>query len=59
MTRRFNLREGMDPDEDRLPQKLTRQALPSGHKLEEKEIKEMIADYYRLRGWDEKGRPGS
>ncbi len=58
MTRRFNLREGMDPSEDRLPQKLTRQALPSGHRLEEEEMKEMISDYYHLRGWDEKGRPG-
>ena len=55
--RRFNMQEGLKETEDRLPKRLHRETLKSGHALEEAELKKMVADYYRLRGWDECGRP--
>ncbi|MFP4315896.1 MAG: aldehyde ferredoxin oxidoreductase family protein [Desulfovibrionales bacterium] len=57
MTREFNLREGLAPDMDRLPGRLTRDALPSGHCLTEQEMEIMTREYFRGRGWDEKGHP--
>jgi aldehyde:ferredoxin oxidoreductase len=57
MTRRFNLREGLDSSHDRLPGRLHREPLPSGHALSEQELEYMLKDYYSLRGWDEQGRP--
>jgi aldehyde:ferredoxin oxidoreductase len=57
MTRRFNLREGLQPEQDRLPKRLHREALPSGQSLTEEEMELMLRDYYRLRGWDERGIP--
>lgn len=55
--RKFNLREGLLPEQDRLPKRLHREALPSGHSLTEEEMERMLADYYRLRGWNERGIP--
>ncbi|WP_243439764.1 aldehyde ferredoxin oxidoreductase family protein [Fundidesulfovibrio soli] len=57
MTRAFNLREGLTPEHDRLPARLHREALPDGRKLTKDELDYMLADYYRLRGWTEDGRP--
>lgn len=57
LTRLFNLREGLTPDMDSLPRRLLTEALPSGKALREDELRYMVADYYRLRGWDEAGRP--
>lgn len=59
MTRRFNLREGMTAEADRLPSLLLKTPLPSGHALSEEEMAFMLADYYRLRGWDSSGAPAS
>ncbi|MHC1726907.1 MAG: aldehyde ferredoxin oxidoreductase family protein [Syntrophobacteraceae bacterium] len=57
MTRKFNIREGLKPEHDRLPSRLHREALPSGHSLSKEEMEKMLADYYRLRGWNEDGIP--
>jgi aldehyde:ferredoxin oxidoreductase len=57
MTRAFNLREGLKPEQDRLPPRLCREALPSGHRITEQELQYMIDEYYRLRGWDQNGVP--
>jgi len=57
MTRRFNLREGLRPEQDRLPKRLHREALPTGQALTEAELERMLKDYYHLRGWDEQGIP--
>jgi aldehyde:ferredoxin oxidoreductase len=57
MTRTFNLREGLKPEQDRLPPRLCREALPSGHRITEQELQYMIDEYYRLRGWDQNGDP--
>ncbi len=51
MTRQFNLREGLTPEHDRLPKRLHREALPSGHALSSEEMELMLSDYYRLRRW--------
>lgn len=57
MTRRFNLREGLTIENDRLPKRFLKEALPSGHSLSSEEMDHMLGDYYRLRGWDEQGVP--
>lgn len=55
-TRRFNLREGLKPEDDLLPRKL-HEALPSGHVITREEYALLLSDYYRVRGWDENGVP--
>jgi aldehyde:ferredoxin oxidoreductase len=55
-TRRFNVREGLTPDDDRLPRKL-HEALPTGQVITREEYALLLNDYYRLRGWDESGAP--
>jgi len=57
MTRQFNLREGLTPDQDRLPKRLHREALPTGQSLSEEEMEQMLKEYFNLRGWDEQGVP--
>ena len=57
LVRRFNIREGLTPADDRLPARLHREALPSGHSISEADLDYMLLDYYRLHGWDEEGRP--
>ncbi|WP_027184346.1 aldehyde ferredoxin oxidoreductase family protein [Desulfovibrio inopinatus] len=56
MTREFNLREGLGPETDTLPQKLLTEALPSGKRITPQEIEQLVADYYAERGWDASGR---
>ncbi len=57
LTREFNLREGLRPEQDKLPKRLHREALPTGQALTEEEMEIMLQDYYRLRGWDALGSP--
>lgn len=57
--RRFNIQEGLRREHDRLPARLHKKALKTGHHIGEAELDKMLADYYRLRGWDEQGRPGN
>lgn len=59
LTRRFNLREGLTRQDDRLPQKLHRRLEDSELVVTEAEIDVMVQDYYRLRGWDENGHPNA
>ncbi|MCF8011310.1 MAG: aldehyde ferredoxin oxidoreductase family protein [Clostridiales bacterium] len=62
LTRLFNLREGIDYTQDRLPPRFVNEPLPSGpakgHKISEEDMDYMRSDYYRVRGWSEKGEPG-
>lgn len=59
--RLFNLREGLTASEDRLPRRITDVPLPGGpHKgqrIRPTDMAAMLDDYYRLRGWDARGRP--
>jgi len=57
MTRQFNLREGLTPQDDRLPKRLHKENLPEGGSLSEAEMEQLLSDYYRLRGWDSQGIP--
>lgn len=57
-TRCFNLREGLTPEEDKLPKRFHSEVLPeTGKVITEEQRQELLTDYYRVRGWDEKGRP--
>jgi aldehyde:ferredoxin oxidoreductase len=55
----FNVREGWQPEDDWLPQRLLSETLPTGVAqgvgLTAAELREMIQGYYRARGWDESG----
>lgn len=57
MTRRFNIREGMSPDMDRLPKRLTSEALPDGGAISTTEMERLLRDYYHCRGWSASGIP--
>lgn len=57
VTRSFNIREGLTPEDDQLPGRLYRESLKTGHKIAQEEIEFMKSEYYRLRGWDETGQP--
>jgi len=57
LTRRFNIREGLTPEDDRLPRQLHRRLDDSQQVVTEEEIHTMVQDYYRLRGWDANGSP--
>ena len=57
-TRRFNLREGLTPEEDRIPRRFFREILPETQKIiTENQMEQLITDYYKERGWNEKGEP--
>jgi aldehyde:ferredoxin oxidoreductase len=56
LVRKFNLREGMQPQDDLLPKGFHRALKGSGAVITEAELGTMLKDYYRLRGWDAKGR---
>ena len=55
----FNVREGWQPKDDWLPQRLLSEALPTGVgagvRLTADELREMIRSYYQARGWDAHG----
>ncbi|MDY6973172.1 MAG: aldehyde ferredoxin oxidoreductase C-terminal domain-containing protein, partial [Thermodesulfobacteriota bacterium] len=53
----FNIREGLTRTDDRLPSRFHRTPLESGHVITEQELSAMLSNYYRLRGWDQEGRP--
>ena len=55
LVRRFNLREGLRPEHDSLPPRLHRQLEGSGQVITAEELRKMLGDYYRLRGWEARG----
>jgi len=57
-TRRFNMREGLSPEEDHLPKRFYTEVLPeTGKVITREQMKQLLADYYGVRGWDKNGRP--
>lgn len=57
-TRRFNLREGLRKADDSLPRRFHQEPLPeTGKVVTEEQFERLLSDYYRIRGWDEEGRP--
>ncbi len=57
-TRRFNLQEGLTPDDDRLPRRFYEEVLPeTGKLITEEQMEQLLQEYYQARGWDSMGRP--
>ena len=57
-TRRFNLREGLEPEDDHLPKRFHLEALPeTGKVITREEMEQLLKEYYKARGWDECGIP--
>ncbi|MFH1973936.1 MAG: aldehyde ferredoxin oxidoreductase family protein [Pseudomonadota bacterium] len=59
LVRLFNIREGLNPEDDRLPKHLHKELKNTGQTIGEEELKVMILEYYRLRGWNDRGIPES
>jgi aldehyde:ferredoxin oxidoreductase len=61
LERAFNCREGVSRKDDALPYRTSRQMIPEGPSkgmsTPPEEFKEMLEEYYRLRGWDANGIP--
>ncbi len=56
--RLMNIDFGVKAEEDTLPKRFTDEPLKEGpSKGQVVPVKDMVRDYYVLRGWDEKGRP--
>ena len=54
--RRFNLGEGLEPQDDMLPRRFYNEALPeTGKVITEDQMQRLMADYYEARGWDANG----
>jgi aldehyde:ferredoxin oxidoreductase len=55
----YNIREGWQPQDDSLPDRLLSETLPTGVAkgvgLTPAELREMIRSYYEARGWDDRG----
>jgi aldehyde:ferredoxin oxidoreductase len=57
-TRRFNIREGLTREDDRLPKRFLTQALPeTGNRITEEQMRQLLDEYYEARGWDKDGVP--
>ncbi|MBW2654323.1 MAG: aldehyde ferredoxin oxidoreductase family protein [Deltaproteobacteria bacterium] len=61
LVRHFNLAQGMDASKDTLPLRFINEPLPDGpakgHRISKKDMTYMRQEYYKLRGWNEKGVP--
>ena len=58
LVRLFNLREGLTPDQDSLPERFKTQPLPDGPcKGATVDVSEMVQTYYKVRGWTADGKP--
>lgn len=58
--RMFNLREGLTPEDDHLPKRFLKEALPeTGQTITKAQIKQLVREYYKVRGWTEMGVPPS
>lgn len=56
-TRRFNLREGLTAEDDTLSPRLFNHKLEGDKGISKEEVESMVADYYKIRGWDSNGIP--
>ncbi|MGQ9675385.1 MAG: aldehyde ferredoxin oxidoreductase family protein [Chloroflexota bacterium] len=54
LERMFNVREGLLAEHDRLPSRFVTEPDSTGHTVD---VSQMLPEYYRLRGWDERGVP--
>jgi len=57
-TRRFSLREGLNPGEDTLPKRFFDEPLgKDGKTIKREDLQKMLQDYYALREWSVEGVP--
>jgi len=63
LVRLFNLREGHNPTNEKLPTRLFKEPFTKGPAngvlLKQEDFQKSLQEYYLLRGWDEKGIPTS
>ncbi len=58
LERMLNFKFGMSEDSDTLPKRLLKDALKNGaQKGNVNRLEEMLPEYYKVRGWDDKGHP--
>ncbi|HHX27197.1 MAG TPA: aldehyde ferredoxin oxidoreductase family protein [Firmicutes bacterium] len=58
LERLYNMREGLTKDDDNLVPRLVEEGMPEGPAAGQVvELDEMLAEYYALRGWSDKGEP--
>jgi len=61
LIRLFNLREGMNPADDKISDRFFKDSFTKGKAkgitLSEKDFQKSLKEYYSIRGWDEKGIP--
>ena len=58
LERKINLESGLTGKGDTISQRLLSEEIPKGeHKGEVCKLREMLPEYYRIRGWDENGVP--
>jgi aldehyde:ferredoxin oxidoreductase len=56
--RLFNMKAGVDGSQDTLPERFKKEPVPEGPaEGQVSRVKEMIPEYYRVRGWNDKGEP--
>ncbi len=53
----FNLREGINKEQDKLAKKFLSEPLVSGNKKSIVRLDKMLPKYYKIRGWDSNGIP--
>jgi aldehyde:ferredoxin oxidoreductase len=51
LVRRFNLREGMKPEDEQLPRALFKELKDSGLVITREDMETMMAEYYQIHGW--------
>ncbi|WP_035588505.1 aldehyde ferredoxin oxidoreductase family protein [Hippea jasoniae] len=60
LERLFNIKAGFNKEDDNLPERMYKEPIKTGpSKGEVADLTEVIKEYYKLRGWDEDGRPTS
>ena len=58
LERTFNLKAGIQPEEDKLPSRFLAEPIPAGpSKGHVHRLAELLPQYYKERGWDENGIP--
>jgi aldehyde:ferredoxin oxidoreductase len=56
-TRVFNIREGLTKEDDTLPRRFFEEPIEEGKIIKREDFNRLLAEYYELRDWDERGVP--